>query len=532
MKRLLPFSFVLVMALCLFNIPANATDSNSEISDIQASVESFLRNYTEETMLYEDNDLTSHTVADAVIPMTAAVEAQSFQLSTGPATLVEMQDNISFVERKAEYYKGFRQLGNIYRTGLNLAYTFESVEVNGDTATATVSELATFTYTDCTEQSIMETIYTVDLVNISGEWLVADITDNDWFDAEYKGLGYFDVASALADIEAEMNSEEACSVTEPQEDAMSTMTTANYRRTYSGENAAAYAYTYTRQATTESRDQFYNQDFRSFANDGGDCMNFASQSMWSGFYGSQQSRAVIDSHILPMDSDGTYKWYGTSKDSTDKTASWTSCENFRNYLTGNTDGTGTSGSNAADDIGMKATIIDVPSNAAISGTTKDKLIGAIAHVKGSGGPYAHAIILTDATALTRDKIWYCAHTTDSKYIKLGDSYGGAIKVFIPQYIRCSTPQTNIIKTNMLRPISIGTTKSVSFSTDKIQNKMTIIITSPSGTSSQQSSTSSSTCSISYKFNTAGLYKVDCYAKTTSTSTAAQTTFYILAYSLS
>lgn len=240
MKRLLPFSFVLVMALCLFNIPANATDSNSEISDIQASVESFLRNYTEETMLYEDNDLTSHTVADAVIPMTAAVEAQSFQLSTGPATLVEMQDNISFVERKAEYYKGFRQLGNIYRTGLNLAYTFESVEVNGDTATATVSELATFTYTDCTEQSIMETIYTVDLVNISGEWLVADITDNDWFDAEYKGLGYFDVASALADIEAEMNSEEACSVTEPQEDAMSTMTTANYRRTYSGENAAAY----------------------------------------------------------------------------------------------------------------------------------------------------------------------------------------------------------------------------------------------------------------------------------------------------
>lgn len=60
MKRLLPFSFVLVMALCLFNIPANATDSNSEIPDIQASVESFLRNYTEETMLYEDNDLTSH----------------------------------------------------------------------------------------------------------------------------------------------------------------------------------------------------------------------------------------------------------------------------------------------------------------------------------------------------------------------------------------------------------------------------------------------------------------------------------------
>ena len=156
-----------------------------------------------------------------------------------------------------------------------------------------------------------------------------------------------------------MNSEEACSVTEPQEDAMSTMTTANYRRTYSGENAAAYAYTYTRQDTTESRDQFYNQDFRSFANDGGDCMNFASQSMWSGFYGSQQSRAVIDSHILPMDSDGTYKWYGTSKDSTDKTASWTSCENFRNYLTGNTDGTGTSGSNAADDIGMKAIILSL-----------------------------------------------------------------------------------------------------------------------------------------------------------------------------
>ena len=69
-------------------------------------------------------------MADAVIPMTAAVEAQSFQLSTGPATLVELQANISFVERKAEYYKGFRQLGNIYRTGLNLAYTFDSVEVH------------------------------------------------------------------------------------------------------------------------------------------------------------------------------------------------------------------------------------------------------------------------------------------------------------------------------------------------------------------------------------------------------------------
>lgn len=53
---------------------------------------------------------------------------------------------------------------------------------------------------------------------------------------------------------------------------------------------------------------------------------------------------------------------------------------------------------------MKAQVISIENGAAITGTTASKLIGAVGHVLSeTGDPYGHAIIITDASGLTKSQ---------------------------------------------------------------------------------------------------------------------------------
>lgn len=526
--------FLLALLCAIFIIPygttAYAESIAVETEYVEDIIRDFLQNYTEESMLYTDEDLITHTVADESIPRSIHASESTYQLTSGDTTLQKMQNNILFVEEKAQYFKAIRQFYNIRRTDLSLEYDFEELRLDSDTNTgfARVSEVATFYYTDYEYPSLYETIYDIDLVNIDGIWLIADVTDNDWFDIEYKSDTELQSQDLISETIEAIERAIPSTIVAPAADEELLADDAIYKIRYNRENARAYAWTYTRDSSSADPDDFYNSAFAVFPRE--DCMNFASQCMWAGFSGSQIEES-IDSHSLPMDADGEFVWYGAQNGKTNNSSSWVSCQNFRKYLTGNFDGTGTSGSNSETDVGMYAQIIEVKSGENISGTSPSLLVGAVAHTKGDGGPYAHAIVITDASSLDRGNIYFCAHTTDCKNIKLADKYLSVpMKIFLPQYMRSDESTLSYIKTEMIPPIAYGSKETISFSVTKPQYRMTIIVTDPNGEFKQASVENYPTeCSIQYTFRERGLHRVDCFAKDESTSEAIKSTYYIYCY---
>lgn len=104
---------------------------------------------------------------------------------------------------------------------------------------------------------------------------------------------------------------------------------------------------------------------------------------------------------------------------------------------------------------------------------------------------------------------------------------------MPQYFRVSTPTTNYLNVDMPRPVSKNSTATLRCYTEAAQNKFTIGVTSPSGAffSDSSKNTNPTSFSLSYRFTETGLYKIDCYSKTTASSTAQVVTFYVLCYAL-
>ena len=328
MKRLISVLLFLCLMASILCVSAIAVADEQNESAAIESAQDFLQKYIEETMLYSEQDLLSGTVVSADATATLHGNEPTFTLSSGVATLSDITKNINYVSNKADYYKGMRQLQNITRTNFETSYHVESASVSGNSAFVRISQVASFYYPQYVEQAIYETIYDVDLVKIDDEWLIADVTDNDWFDAEYKEADNLDVALMLREEALAMESAQETVVEETTPD-IEPMTAGPYHIPYNQENAVAYAYNHTRQNTTDSRDVFYNKYFSRYDGDGGDCMNFASQCIYAGFSGSL-NKTVIDSHVIPMDNDDTNQWYGSSADNKwTGSNSWTSCQNFR-----------------------------------------------------------------------------------------------------------------------------------------------------------------------------------------------------------
>lgn len=119
MKKILSCLFAFSVLLSVLNLPAFAL---SEETEIEAIVESYLRSYSEKSFLYADQDLKENTVAE--IPVLLSTEATNtiYQLSSGSTTIYEMQDNIGYLNEKAEYFSAARQLQNIKRENFELFY--------------------------------------------------------------------------------------------------------------------------------------------------------------------------------------------------------------------------------------------------------------------------------------------------------------------------------------------------------------------------------------------------------------------------
>ena len=518
--------FCLTLLLLADLLPGRAAGAElSEEAAVRAAAETILRSYEEAAMLYMDRDLRAGTVAESSVLLPAGEEeSRSIRVFGKDMTLDQLPGNIVFLEKKAEFYAAMRQMQGIYREDLRLNYRMEELELTEDTAKASIRETAQFRYTDSDRQSVYETFYTVYLLKLEGRWLIAGVTDGSRFDKLYRDQGAaFDQGAALAEFAKQLE-EENCQVTFPY-----TPFDSKERIPYNGASAAAYAYTYSRVTAGTPRSEFYNPLFTGYAGEGGDCMNFASQCMWAGFSGSE---SAIGAHSLPMDTAGDNQWFGRPAAGGTTNHAWISCQSFRKYLTGNKEGTGSGGSNAAVDTGMYATILDVGAGCGFSGVTAAELLGAAAHVEGSGGDNSHAIVFTDVVGTRRSEVWFCGHTKDITHLKLGDYYIGPMKVYIPRYLRAAGELAgSVIRTERARPVEAGGTAVLSARMDTVQERMTITVTPPGGPAEQAVSLDETdNCWTEYTFSQPGLYRVDCSAKASGNGRTVTSTYYIRCWS--
>ena len=279
---------------------------------------------------------------------------------------------MDFVLNKVSYFKTIRADQNITRKNFETQYTVKKAVQEGDFCTIYINEFISFQYENRNTPSYVSTDYEVYLYQYNGEWLIANVIADDEFDRNFRAYG-FDATEAIE----------------------------------------GYYYAKDNPSNTQGYDpyhNFYNSLFTSWAGNGGDCQNFASQSIWAGFGGSNDAEAISNKEF-PMDNVGstsTTNWTGNSV----LYNTWISTSSFENYI---------NNSSSAQDTRMSAIILDFEStDNEISGVE----VGDVMHVYNSSThrSYDHAIVITDVFSANRNDIYFCAHTTDRKDLKVSDYY--------------------------------------------------------------------------------------------------------------
>lgn len=509
---------------------------------VEAATKQYLSNMARNMWIYESNDLAEGTLSGYMETRDVSAVADSDDpIVVSESELSKYDAGISFVENKAEYFKEMRESQNIQRDDFSLDYSLMDMGIDRNTATVKMCEFISFHYPDFPDVlSEVVNFYTVTLVNIDDTWLVADVTsDNDPFDEMYKALG-FDASNPEATFSKIVNDTDAeyiesiKSVDEISDEEVMPAATTSTLYYYIGSNAAAYAYTYatskynaydthTAAQAADAR-TYWNANF--WKDNSNDCMNFASQSIWAGFGGSNEkskiynSRATVE-HAAPMDTTGTWKWYGTTPEGGESTKAvyWTSCSYFRDYI---------KGEEKTSMPDFYATHDSITGSQGFSSITSQKsdLIGAVLHVNS----LKHAVIVTDANGFGRDQVLFTAHTSDRKGVKVGEYYGsGEIYVIIPERIRVYNPEEVRISATLQRPFASGSTLTLKSSVNATCSEITMTVKKENTVVATETVKNKSVITDSVKFSSQGLYTITTTAKKTSTSTPVTYVYTVRTY---
>lgn len=482
-------------------IGAYAADSSDKLTVSDRAVEvveDFLNVYLSNSYLYTNDSFDEFTIMSA----SEGETGETFELGGKTVARADLEKNIDYLKDKNTYWQYVRKAQNIYRTDFNVDYYVQNVDISGNSASVTISAMMSFRYTDSKDVSYKEDVFTVKLLETGGRWVVVDACEpQDWFDGKYKYSSDFDLGRVLSEYAEEdpLLTNTDTSMDEPNETRSSSLS-------YDADNATAYAYTYTTSGSANPT-SFYNSNFQSFS--GADCMNFASQCVWAGFGGNNNTTS-INNHEVPMDSSGSYEWYN-SQTASIYTGSWTACRYFREYASySNSDNSET---------GLRTVSYPIGEMESFHGYISH-LYGSILHVPGSGGSdYGHAVFVTDVESSERSGVYYCAHTSMAKDLKVGDSWPtGAILIHKPlSFYSSSTLQSPIISVEMFRPVPAGTTLTLKANSNSICYSIQTRVTTPGNSTSTSTAYDTMTATRSYTFSSPGLYKIRIIAKRTASS---------------
>lgn len=520
------FFAVLLAVLFVFHVPVcYATDVRVQTQEgqIKAAVEEYLSRYANVVYSFEDDDLRIGTVAgvdDETVCSNGRTDEAEVTFAAKASKFAE------YANIKADYFKRYHQEHGIIRENCRYEYDYHQISVDNSIATVRVSEFAYFNYEDDPIDSVLESVFNLTLSKKSGNWLISDVFEENWFDAEFSAMDIQEIKTAVAllDRTEELQTAEELSTPDDPEIEI-TSTSANQRIYYNKANASAYAMTYTTSNSSASATSFYNSNFSDWTSYG-DCQNFASQCVWAGFYGNNDSTAIY-SYAVPMDTVGgsdTLTWYGSSVQ-WNETSTWRGCDMFRNYVIASSSDSG---------VGLYGDVYDISANSGISGVSYSTLVGAViqvdGYVNGQSAAYNHSVVVDSATGLSRDEIYCCAHTSMAKHVKLSDLSQSKAKLIIPRYFRTENSTANLIRGTLMNPVQQGSSATISSYTMDTQYKMTMRIFTPSGTSVYQTVYNSAEINYLYTFSEKGLYRIVTYAKVNSENdTASSHQFYIRVY---
>lgn len=520
MKKVIRF-VVILLAVLTIQIPhcfAIDIELQSQETQIKSAVEEYLSRYANVVYAFGDDDLRAGTGAETYFETACSNDEIGIALTSEANRFAE------YIEIKAAYFKRYRQEHDIIRENSRYEYDYHSISVDDSIATVIVSEYAFFNYAGDPINSVLESVFTITLYKINDNWVISNISEESWFDAAFSDMDISEIKIAVESLE-QTNAVEATEVSIISEEPEIEVTSADQKIYYNKNNASAYAMTYTTSKSNVSPTSFYNSNFSDWTSYG-DCQNFASQCVWAGFYGNNDSTAIYN-HATPMDtvgSNGNLTWYGSSVQ-WNETSTWRGCDMFRNYITA---------SSLDDEIGLYGEIYDIAANSGVSSVSYSALIGAVIQVdgylNGELAHYNHSVVVDAATGLSRDEIYCCAHTGMAKHVKLSEISQSVAKLIIPKYFRIEDSTANIIRGTLMNPIAQNSTATIASYTTGKQYKMTMRIFAPSGTYTSLTEYNCTRISKSYTFSEVGLYRIITYAKINSEDDVASSNqFYIRVY---
>lgn len=524
--RLFALLISVIMLFTTVSFPANALEASTTLSMLESTAQTYVENFARTIYLYESPSLTQGTLLEDSYSFgekSSVLSTQTLTLFETEHSIEKLQENLSIFKTTAEYLKYVRSTQKIYRTNFSIETTIVDSRIKEDSAIVQLFTYVTFNYLDDPQQAAAGDNYIVSFSKSNNKWLIVDV----WSEEISVG-GYEDILttfeSRMSRFNSQMSQQKNQNISSAQtneEQVALQATVESDCGVYNSVRAVAYAYTYTKPNHNGSNVSAYmNGSYYDFSNDGGNCTNFVSQCLFAGFGGNNDS-STISSPQYPQHVSSTGWYY---RNSGVYSSSWVAADDFKSY---------TDGITSNSDAGMVCVkkTIDTDETFSDHNLTTSALIGAVLIVKNQ----SHAVIITDATGLTYDKVKFCANSImrqgfllqDTDYIQyvmyyikpsymIEDQSCGSYSShnFITGCCRCTrcSYTTLTVWGNMTKPIPVNTTRSVTGTANIQCFRMAIGITDPSGNTTWHEALSTDVILKTYTFSQRGLYKITVAAR--------------------
>lgn len=403
MKKLLAIISMSILStlLCLTMAYATEPVANAPMDSPENVATAFLSDATQNMYLYTENNLDVHTISSMPVSAEGWAKSRVYSIAGKTLALSDFLENMALVNDKVSYYKYIRSSQNLLVNDFTQTYTVDDIQVFGDMATVSITELLTWQYADYDLPSAARIHYNVTLINDGTCWRVAEvIAPEELFDQQYiLGDGLFNLSAEITAFdEATLAEQEYLEQVQTQGLLSDNRQTRAARSGYDIDAAVAYA---RKWAMGRNSPPFLEFD--------SDCMNFASQCIYVGLGGASSSH---DTNY--MDKSGNNKWYWNDY------GAWVSCGDFRDYI-------------KSPDAGLVADYTQTTGD--LPFWYPGEWTGSVAHVEGSGGPLSHAIFITDSASPARKDMYFCAHSTDRLNERVSAYYNTCDMFFVsPQYL--------------------------------------------------------------------------------------------------
>lgn len=521
MKKLISTLLACSLILTAFSTTALAAAPIADDS-ITSVVEEYLQAQANTKYLFEDEDLTAHTVSD--LSQSEMEVVQKALLKSSPeksekAVSIKSLDTsfAEYMEEKARYIQYTREAEGLEISDYSVEYGSPQVTTAGDMAQVKITELVSMKYEGLDDMSSISTNYVVDLINVNDKWVIADISSDDLFDQVYEDG--FDYQTAVTEYnEAMVQPGEIVVEQETREQVAELMASGATVYPYNNSAGAYYSLNYTT-STGVNTQSYYNSNFAPYH--GFDCMNFASQCMYAGFGGSDDVSA-INSMGFPMDRQGSSnsydRWY-TNASGGSCSGSWIGTLSFQNYAS-RVNGVTPSQDNMYVDMYL-------PSPSAGVGTLynyQSRLPGSVVFVLDGEGDLGHAMVISKVTGPATSQIFVSAHTNDVKLQPLSQCISNSpYRIVVPNafYAYTNAPALRVVtKWHDVQPLNttLNLTATATRKSGGSVYRMAMSVTTPSGKTVWLGEVmNTNNYSKTYKFTEKGLYRITTFARETASS---------------